>query len=239
MSREARRQANLSLQSGFRHHDMLLQQELFTQLLKGREKSSVSGLLDLDAYAHVLAPEPLRAMKNSVICLITIIARMAISLGISTEKSFALSDYFVYTVEKKNSRAELEKLIEDILASYSDLLRTDSTAFYPQKITKAIRYIHEHIYESCTVASLAEYLHLNPRYFSTLFKNEVGISPSAYIRQKKLEEAYHLVTQHDMPLNEIAELLGFYDASHFSADFKRMYGKSPQHFRSSSFDMAK
>lgn len=74
---------------------------------------------------------------------------------------------------------------------------------------------------------------------STLFKNEVGISPSAYIRQKKLEEAYHLVTQHDMPLNEIAELLGFYDASHFSADFKRMYGKSPQHVRSSSFDMAK
>lgn len=34
MSKEAKRQANLSIQSGFSHHDMLSQQDLLSLLLK-------------------------------------------------------------------------------------------------------------------------------------------------------------------------------------------------------------
>lgn len=186
-----------------------------------------SNSLNLDTYAHVLAPEPLRAMKNATICLITIVSRMVIQFGISAEKSFSMSDYFVYTVEEKKNRQELELLIDDILSSYSDLIRTDNVAVYSKKITKAMHYIQEHLYEPCTISEISEHLHLNPRYFSSLFKKEVGFLPSVYIRQKKMEEAWHLISSHDMPINEVAEMLGFCSSSHFASEFKRMYGQSP------------
>lgn len=227
MGREAMRQADLSMQSGFQHHDMLSQQDLLTLLLKKREQLPVSNALNLDTYADVLAPEPFRAMKNAVICLIAIISRMVIQLGVSAEKSFSLSDYFVYTVEEQRSRADLEKLIEDIISSYADLFHTDSVAFHSKKVTKAIQYIQAHIYEPCTVSDIAGYLRTNPRYFSTLFKKEVGVSPLAYIKQKKMEEARHLIADHDLRINAVAEMLGFCSASHFSAEFKRFYGQSP------------
>lgn len=231
MSTEARRQANLSIQSGFQHHDMLSEQELLTLLLKNRGTWPRTHSLNLDTYAMVLAPEPFRAMQNALICFVTIISRMVIQLGVSAEKSFSLSDYFVYTVEEKHSRAELETLIEDILTSYSDLLRIESVAFYSKKVTKAVQYIQEHLYESCTVGEIAEHLHLNPRYFAELFKKEVGVSPSAYIKQKKMEEAYHLLSRHDMQVHEVSEMLGFCNASYFSAEFKRTFSDTPQHVR--------
>lgn len=231
MSRKAKKEAERSMQSGFRHHDMLSQQELVTLLLKKNEKLPASNSLNLDTYAHVLAPTTFRAMQNAVICLIAIVSRMVIQLGVSAEKSFSLSDYFVYTVEEKKSRRELEQLLDDVISSYADLLRIDSVTLYSQKITRAVQYIQEHIYEPCSVAALAEYVHLNPRYFSSLFKKEVGVSPSSYIKKKKMEEADHLLTRHDLQINEIAEMLGFCSASHFSCEFKQYYGETPQHRR--------
>lgn len=231
MSRKAKKEAELSMQSGFRHHDMLSQQELITLLLKKNEKFPVSNSLNLDTYAQVLAPTAFRAMQNGVICLITIVSRMVIQLGISPEKSFALSDYFVYTVEEKKNRAELEALVDDMISSYSDLLRAESIATYSQKVTKALFYIQEHIYEPCTVSEVAEYLNLNPRYFTALFKKETGTFPSVYIKQEKMAEACHLLLHRNYQINEIAEMLGFCNVSHFSASFKQIYGKTPQQYR--------
>ena len=92
MSREAHRHAKFSIQSGFLHHDMLSQQDLLSLLLKDRKMRPYTNSLNLDTYAHILAPEPFRAMKNATICLIAIISRMVIQLGVSAEKSFSLSD---------------------------------------------------------------------------------------------------------------------------------------------------
>lgn len=117
--------------------------------------------------------------------MIAIVSRMVIQLGISPEKSFALSDYFVYTVEEKKNRTELEALVDDMISSYSDLLRAESVAAYSQKITKALFYIQEHVYEPCTVSEVADYLQLNPRYFAALFKKETGMSPQFISNEKR------------------------------------------------------
>lgn len=230
MDRKARREAQLSIQSGFRHHDMTSQQELIALLLNKGEKLPLSHSLNLDTYAQILAPTPLRAMQNGIICLITIVSRMVIQLGVSSEKSFSLSDYFVYTVEEKKTRAELEDYVEVIISSFSDLLRSESVAAYSQKITKAIHYIQEHLYEPCPVSSVAAHVNLNPRYFSGQFKKEVGNTPTSYIRQKKMEEACRLLSRQNLQINEIAEMLGYCSSAYFSAEFKRIYGKNPSQY---------
>lgn len=236
MRPNTKKQANLSIQSGFHHHDMPSEQELLTLLLKSHGTRPKSHSLNLDTYAMVLAPNPFRAMQNALICFVAIISRTVIRLGVSPEKSFSLSDYFVYSVEEKHTRKELDDLIEEILTSYSDLLQADQVSVYSKKIAKAIRYIQEHVYDSCRVEDIATHLTINPRYFTKLFKAETGISPSVYIKQKKLEEARQLLSQHDMSVREVSEMLCFCNPSYFASEFRKAFNVSPHIVRDSVMD---
>jgi AraC-like DNA-binding protein len=93
---------------------------------------------------------------------------------------------------------------------------------------RAIRYIHNHIYETCTIKELAEHLGLHANYLSALFRKEVGITPTAYIKHLRLEEAKQLLTNGEDSVTEIAEMLGYSSVSYFSKDFKQFTGRSPK-----------
>jgi AraC-like DNA-binding protein len=47
----------------------------------------------------------------------------------------------------------------------------------------------------------------------------------------KMERALDMVRDTYLKINEISEILGFGDVSHFSRDFKKMHGKKPTEFR--------
>ena len=70
-------------------------------------------------------------------------------------------------------------------------------------------YIYSHIKERITVAMLAEYTGLSESYLSRVFKQNLGISISDYIREKKIEKATHLLRYSDKSIIDIANYLSF------------------------------
>jgi AraC-like DNA-binding protein len=212
--------------NGFLHHNFESEQRIIALLLReGGDPLKLLGI-NLDTYADVLAPTPFRAMQNGVICLVTVICRLTIALGVPPEQSFALSDYFVCEVERRKSKAQLESLVREVFDSFSDLIYTENVRGYSPGIKKAVRYIQSHLY-GCRVSEAAGQAGLNPRYFSSLFKKETGLSPSVYIRNIKMAEAENLLAQGDLSVTAIAENLGYCSLSYFSTEFKRVFGRSP------------
>jgi YesN/AraC family two-component response regulator len=63
---------------------------------------------------------------------------------------------------------------------------------------------------------------------SSIFKAEVGVTISGYIRNKKLDEAKYLLQLTSYSVTEIGEMLGFCDIAYFSNQFKSKFGKSPK-----------
>ena len=59
-----------------------------------------------------------------------------------------------------------------------------------------------------------------------------------YVMQAKLEKAVSLLENTDIPVTELADLLGFSDINHFYKRFRAYTGKSPTEFRD-SFRQAK
>lgn len=101
------------------------------------------------------------------------------------------------------------------------------------RINAALTYINDNIDKTITLEELAERHHLNPVYFSHLFKQVVGISPSQYILNKRISYATMLLTRPEKSIAEIAELAGFNDPMYFSRIFKIKTGMPPQEFRKS------
>lgn len=227
--KEARTIAKNALISGYHHHPYNLEKQITESILKGAGDIVPEDITSLRMYADILAPTHLRGMKNTLICFITILSRSAIELGVSAEQSFALSDYYINLVELQNDERELEKLFIELLEMFREMVSKVLHGTYSLPVMRAIRYINQHIYESCRVSTIAKHLSLNPQYLSTIFKNEVGVDPSTYIRNKKMEEAKSLLYQTNNSVSEIAEALGYCNTSHFISTFKKTYGQTPAH----------
>lgn len=64
-----------------------------------------------------------------------------------------------------------------------------------------------------------------------LFKNDMGISPSKYLLEFRIERACVLLETSNCPINQIAQYTGFNSETYFSRKFKEIMGTSPKEYR--------
>ena len=230
----AEKTARQMMMSEYRHHlyheeELHLSDELFRLDREVLVKLLGSDSMEyaVSRYLDVLGPTPLRAMKNSLICFIVPLCRSAIQMGLNSELSFALSDFYINYLESLNNLAAVKALFAEITLHYYDLVHVEQPESYSRPVSQAIRYIRRNLYSRFTVEEVAQSVHLDRHYFTSLFTGQTGITPAKYITQKKLEEGYRLLLHTDSAVSEIAESLGFYDTAHFSKRFKEYYGITP------------
>ena len=63
--------------------------------------------------------------------------------------------------------------------------------------------MQKHYAEECKLAEIAAQVHLNPSYFSVLFKKHTGESFTAYVTRIRMEKALNLIRR-QMRIFEIA-----------------------------------
>ena len=72
---------------------------------------------------------------------------------------------------------------------------------------------------------------LHPSYLNNVIKSKTGKSVSAWISEKTIAEARSLLQQSSLSIKEIAYLLGFAEATHFSNYFSKYTDSSPTDYR--------
>ena len=78
---------------------------------------------------------------------------------------------------------------------------------------------------------IAEYMHMNPDYLSTLFHTRFGQTLSFYITAVRIDYAKELLKNSTFTLNEIADKTGFSTSSYFCKQFKKYTSMTPQQYR--------
>jgi AraC-like DNA-binding protein len=101
----------------------------------------------------------------------------------------------------------------------------------PPRAAQARRLIERHLAKPLDLAALARSVRCDPAYLSRLFRKTYGVSPTEYLLRRRVERARHLLTRSARPIAEIAQELGFHDASHFARHFRHFAGVSPTQFR--------
>jgi AraC-like DNA-binding protein len=78
--------------------------------------------------------------------------------------------------------------------------------------------------------NLSSILGLHPVHLSREFSKYFGMSLGNYLRLIKINKAFNLIVSNKLSMTEICYKCGFYDQSHFIANFKRIYHTTPSKF---------
>ncbi|MNN46582.1 Bifunctional transcriptional activator/DNA repair enzyme AdaA [compost metagenome] len=120
----------------------------------------------------------------------------------------------------------MKKLVDErLLESKEEELK------YCLPIREAIAYLDEHFHEPITLREVAERLHLNPSYFSVLFKEQTELTFSEYVSRLRIQRAKEMLLRTDCSVGEIAEQVGYQTDKYFIKVFKSIEGLSPSKYR--------
>jgi two-component system, response regulator YesN len=150
---------------------------------------------------------------------------------IGKKKLIEAVDEAVKVMEKQVRAGMIEKVVDKRIADTNN--KIDSTK---DPIRKAIAYIDQHLKEELTLKDIAAHVHLNPSYFSVLFKEQANLNFSEYITRRRIQRAKELVISTNLPINEIAEEVGYKTSKYFIKIFKEIEGITPSIYRKTSND---
>lgn len=129
----------------------------------------------------------------------------------------------------------LDTNLASLLALFSRyyILRQEDcgkSAKAPTLISGILNYIANNC-STATLTQVSDEFHYHPNYISTLLQKETGQTFSEIIRAYRLERACTLLSSSNMPIEEIAVLVGYPHTSNFYRIFKKHYSVSPQQYR--------
>lgn len=100
-------------------------------------------------------------------------------------------------------------------------------------INRATSYIHKNYNRELTLEEVAEYVHLNPYYFSKVFKQLTGATFIDFLTEVRITQAKKLMGQKELSIKEICYLIGYNDPNYFSRVFKKVVGQTPSEYKQS------
>lgn len=159
----------------------------------------------------------------------------------------ALSTWSVvrYMRHRQHER-EREQRLEDILRQYREL-STRQLDTCEEKYTlsepvienpdekmmnQLMCYIEQHIAdEDLKMDQMADAIGISRSVLYGKIKKLMGVSPSDFLRQVRMQRAEQLIAKSRMSISEIAYAVGFADPKYFAKCFKRQTGKTPSEYR--------
>lgn len=94
-----------------------------------------------------------------------------------------------------------------------------------------ISYMRQHLTEDIPLETLADIMCLNPSYFSTKFKEQMGVSPMKYLAQLRTKEAAKMLRNTDLSVAAVGRKIGFSDVYYFRTFFEKHLGLRPEKYR--------
>lgn len=101
------------------------------------------------------------------------------------------------------------------------------------RLRRVKEYIDNNLGRRITLAELSAVAGLNRPHFGAQFKVATGQTPYAYVIRRRLRAAQSLLTAQTLSIDDIALSVGFNNATHFVAAFRKYVGQTPSRWRKS------
>ena len=180
----------------------------------------------------LLSVDPVCNLKYHMVVTTAILTRACIQKGMPIEEAFRLSDYYIRKLDYANTEDAVETIHDEMVLYFTGRMRLVlNDKMLSHTIRTCIDYIYAHLSERITVRELAEFCGVSATFLSKSFAQEMGISISDYIRERKIEASQDMLVNTEMSILEISCNLAFSSQSHFISAFKAQVGTTPKQYR--------
>lgn len=98
-------------------------------------------------------------------------------------------------------------------------------------LSHAVVYLRRNYNQPVSAEQVARSCHCSVSSLSHLFKQNLGVSIRDYLQQLRLADAKRLLSETDLPINAISDLLGYGNPNYFCNVFRKIEGIPPTLFR--------
>ncbi|MFW9266205.1 response regulator transcription factor [Pseudomonas sp. NR3] len=95
----------------------------------------------------------------------------------------------------------------------------------------AMRLIENQLDDMPSLGMLAQKVGTHEKRLSAIFREHLGLTVFAYIRDARLRRGQDLLCESAMSVQDVAELVGFRSACNFTTAFRQRIGMTPSQFR--------
>lgn len=161
-------------------------------------------------------------------------------LFVATLSTYAISRYLKYRRQQleHENEAKVNKLFElqiEAHHNFAQNVQMETKKLEGQheqsnlagRMTQSIASNMDNV--DYTVDAMARELGMSRASLYNKVQNELGITPSDFIRNIRLKHAVHLLEQ-GIPVNQVSLMVGFQTPYYFSKCFKKMFGVTPSRF---------
>lgn len=209
--------------------------DLEKYLLLYVQTSNSAGITDtlnaLSDYILSISGRNLSAIRSRITELTSVLSRVFIETGIPCEHIRYL---LILTRELPSltTAADLYNTVAQLQAYFEARLHTLPQLRCGNLATCRVQgYIARNYASRISLEEAAGYVHLNPSYFSSLFKQGSGISFKQFLNIYRIEMSKRLLHTTGDSILDIAIATGFEDQSYYTKTFRRLTGTSPAKFR--------
>lgn len=210
-----------------------LERKLVEAVRAGDAAGSQEVLRKLIDELYVLESGDLAAIKAKIFGVMAVLSREIPEWGKNHEEVWFEGQELYALYEEENPKRLIQQAAT-LAALLAEHFLDQSYSGSRELIAKTVRYVNRHYQNKLTLNEIAESLHVNPAYLSTLFRQEMGIRFSEYLCAKRIREARHLLAESNYSMTEIALRCGFEDQSYFTRQFKKSEGATPTRYRRES-----
>jgi two-component system response regulator YesN len=191
-------------------------------ILEGNKDASVA----VDPFIHFISTSkfPPKVVKQFVFKLVQdIMMKLKFNHQYTNEK-------VQQELEQLGNIGELQEWLIRFAEEAVSLMEVISKQSKKLEIVDAQKYVRLRMDQKISLEDVSNYLHLNPSYFSRLFKKETGENFIEYVTRIKMERAKNLLSESNKTVETISQLLGYDNKGYFVKVFKQHYGVIPSKF---------
>jgi AraC-like DNA-binding protein len=207
----------------------------FLHALARGNATEVTNLLNSDdilfSFSERFPNQPLRRVKNLLIVTNTLFRTVARKKNVPPILIHRISEKFAVQIETKTRLAELQQLQIDMINEYCELIVSSSLSDYSKTTQEVIAYILTYYNKRINLQELAANNFTHPSHLSRKFKQDTGMTITAYQQKVRIHQAKHLLKTESIPIEEVAWMVGYEDSSYFTRVFKKDTGHTPSQYR--------
>ncbi len=207
------------------------ERELLSLIPLGDKSGSQKVLNEILGHVFFASGGNFDVIKARILELIVLLSRAALEGGADVEQIFGLNYNYLSQINGFNTVDELTYWLSGIMIRFTDCVFNLKDVKHIDVIYKAVDYVKRNYMRKIMLEDVASHVSLSTSYFCAIFKNEMKCNFNVYLNKIRIEMSKRLLEEHDIPLVDVANMVGYEDQSYFTRVFRSIVGISPGKFR--------